>query len=161
MKEPLSERCIKASDYLHEKRKELLALEKEYRKMTAEQRSPLDLLDMKDRLISFSIKMTDVYTRTKQLHLEAQLETSNAYTLQYLKEREEIQENGKFQTVANAERNAKLKIADEYVTEHHSDINHVMARKIISDTQLLIDTCIQRVSIIKNETFNARQPNTI
>lgn len=123
---------------------------------------PLDLIGIKEKLIFFSIGLSDAFARTKQLHLEAQQERDNAYTLQYIKEREEIDETTKKpQSVANAERNAKLKIAGDYITERHADINYTIVKKILSDAQLLIDTAIQRVSVVKGDMFNSRQPNQI
>lgn len=160
--ETLSDKCTKASEYLNKKRSELLELEEEYKGVVKAQGSPLDLLDIKEKLISFSIGMSPIYSRLKELYLQAQQERDNAFTLAFIKERGTINEKtNKPQSLESCERNAKLKIANEYMVEYQSDINYTIVRKIISDTQLLIDASIQRVSVVKGEIFNSRQPNTI
>ena len=162
MTETLSDKCAKASDYLNTKRQELLGLEKKYKEVVKAQGSPLDLLDIKEELISFSIGMSPIYSRLKELHLQAQQERDNAFTLAFIKERGTINEKtNKPQSIDTCERNAKLKIAESYMVEYQADINYTIVRKIISDAQLVIDSCIQRVSVVKGEIFNSRQPNTI
>lgn len=158
----IKERCEKAADFLAKKRKELETLQSEYMRIAQAHVSPIDLLDIKERLIDFAIGMSSPYTLTKDLYLKAQMERDNAHTLAFIKERGVINETtGKPTSVESAKDKAKLKIAEEYMTEYLADINHITARKLISDAQLLIDAAIQRVSVVKGEQFNSRQPNTI
>jgi hypothetical protein len=158
----LSERCGIATKKIEEKREELLKLQKDYLRVVKSEGSPMELLDIKESLISFSIELSPWFSRLKELHLQAQQERDNAFMLEFIKQRGIINENtNKPQSIDASERKAKLRIAADYLVEYHSDVNFTSIRKLLSDSQLLIDAAIQRASVVTKEMYNTRQPNTI
>ena len=156
----LNERCDKASDYLLVKKKELEVLIKEYQECSKDGRSVLDLLDVKDKLLSFSFSITTTMLLAKELHLQAQRDRESAYTTKFLERRGVISEkSGKPDSIDNCKMMAQLECANEYMTENLSEINYYTAKYFRDECQRIIDGCIQRISVLKGEQFNSRQTN--
>lgn len=154
----LQERCDKAHELLLNKKKELEALVLQYREASQDGRSPLDLLDVKDDLIAYSLTMTSIMLRTKELHLQAQRERESAYTTKFLEERSSVNDKtGKPESIDHCKMMAQLKCAQEYVIENLSEINFFTSKYYRDECQRSIDAVIQRVSVLKGEQFNSRQ----
>lgn len=158
MEKSLQERCDLAFEILLKKKDELKALIKEYGDVCKGIVSPLDLLDVKDKFLAYSFTMTEIMLRTKELHLQSQREVQSAYNSTFLSERDEVV-SGKKKSLDTCKMNAQLAIAGHYITDSSAEINYTMSRAFRDECQRYIDAVIQRVSVVKGESFNSRQTN--